>query len=276
MELGPQLGDFADTAAVLSNLDLLISVDTAVAHLAGALAIPVWTLIPYTPDWRWLLDREDSPWYPTMRLFRRAAPDDWEDVIGRVKETLATLVAGGAAGEAERRRNVIIHRETDLERWSNPAQLEEAWTRRFALAADFIPAGSTVLDLGCGAMVLERSLPPGCRYLTCDAVRRDERSVVRDFNRGELPPKAGATIVTLLGVLEYIYDWKAFLQRVREYQLPVVLSYCPADQTSNLDRAALGWVNHAEPGRTRRRLRPGGVLRALLFPDRCASSALPA
>ena len=68
--------DFSDTAAFMENLDLVISVDTAVAHLAGALGKPVWTLLPYDPDWRWMLNRGDSPWYPTMRLFRKSSPGD--------------------------------------------------------------------------------------------------------------------------------------------------------------------------------------------------------
>jgi hypothetical protein len=79
-----ELGDFADTATLIANLDLIISVDTAVAHLAGAMGKPVWTLLPFVPDWRWLLEREDSPWYPTMRLFRQSAPGDWSGVITRV------------------------------------------------------------------------------------------------------------------------------------------------------------------------------------------------
>jgi hypothetical protein len=78
------LDDFAQTAALIENLDLIISVDTAVAHLAGAMGKAVWVLLPFVPDWRWLLDREDSPWYPTMRLFRQPALDDWPAVIGRV------------------------------------------------------------------------------------------------------------------------------------------------------------------------------------------------
>jgi ADP-heptose:LPS heptosyltransferase len=78
--------DFSDTAAFMENLDLVISVDTAVAHLAGALGKPVWILLPFVPDWRWMMDREDSPWYPTMRLFRQPSQGDWESVIAHVKE----------------------------------------------------------------------------------------------------------------------------------------------------------------------------------------------
>jgi FKBP-type peptidyl-prolyl cis-trans isomerase 2 len=83
-----EISDFADTAAFILNLDLVISIDTAVAHLAGALGKPVWTLLPFVPDWRWMLNREDSPWYPTMRLFRQPAPGDWESVVNRIEETL--------------------------------------------------------------------------------------------------------------------------------------------------------------------------------------------
>jgi ADP-heptose:LPS heptosyltransferase len=80
--------DFADTAAFLAELDLVISADTAVVHLAGALARPVWTLLPFAPDWRWGLAGEDTPWYPTMRLFRQPAIADWESVVRRVSDEL--------------------------------------------------------------------------------------------------------------------------------------------------------------------------------------------
>ena len=88
LNLGPTLEDFADTAALIAALDLVIAVDTSVVHLAGALAKPVWVLVPFLPDWRWLLDRADNPWYPTTRLFRQTAARDWNDVIGRVRDAL--------------------------------------------------------------------------------------------------------------------------------------------------------------------------------------------
>ncbi|UCF53667.1 MAG: hypothetical protein JSV48_04400, partial [Bradyrhizobium sp.] len=86
---GQSFADFTDTAAVVAALDLVITVDTSSAHLAGALGRPVWLLLPHVPDWRWLLDREDSPWYPTARLFRQDASRDWGAVIARVDRVLA-------------------------------------------------------------------------------------------------------------------------------------------------------------------------------------------
>lgn len=93
IDLAPALGDFADTAAAVAALDLIIAVDTSVAHLAGALGRPVWMLTPYALDWRWLRDREDSPWYPTMRLFRQRAPREWNDPLMRLSAALAVLAA---------------------------------------------------------------------------------------------------------------------------------------------------------------------------------------
>ncbi len=93
VDLGAELeagaDSFVDDAAILHHLDLVITVDTAIAHLAGALARPVWVLLARAPDWRWLMDREDSPWYPSMRLFRQPAQDDWDSVIALAGEALA-------------------------------------------------------------------------------------------------------------------------------------------------------------------------------------------
>ena len=86
----------AETAAAIARLDLVISVDTAVAHLAGALARPVWLLLPHLSEWRWLLGRDDSPWYPTMRLFRQQSPVDWSAVACEVAAALMQMAEGEA------------------------------------------------------------------------------------------------------------------------------------------------------------------------------------
>jgi tetratricopeptide (TPR) repeat protein len=96
--LGDELSDFADAAAVLALADLVISVDSAVAHLAGAMGRPLWILLPFSPDWRWLLERDDSPWYPTAKLFRQPSIGDWESVIERVRAELAHVGAAPGAG----------------------------------------------------------------------------------------------------------------------------------------------------------------------------------
>jgi tetratricopeptide (TPR) repeat protein len=88
------LVDFSETAALVCCLDLVISVDTSVAHLAGALGCPVWIMLPYIPDYRWLLDRDDSPWYPTVRLFRQTETREWPSVLDRVRAELEGLIAG--------------------------------------------------------------------------------------------------------------------------------------------------------------------------------------
>ncbi len=93
VELTTHLVDLAETAALVSCLDLVITVDTSVAHLAGALGRPTWILLPWTPDFRWLLDREDSPWYPTVRLFRQTATRDYAAVLDRVRSELLTLIS---------------------------------------------------------------------------------------------------------------------------------------------------------------------------------------
>src|SRR5262249_28733359 len=123
--LSPQLNDFAETAAAIANLDLVISADTAPVHLAGALAKPVWILLPFSPDWRWFAERADSPWYPSARLFRQRAAGDWESAIAAVRKALRERLASGGPPPSPR---------------SEPPMLD----RRYFAAVDLINAGQDV------------------------------------------------------------------------------------------------------------------------------------
>ena len=96
------LNDFSDTAALIDNLDLVISVDTAVAHLAGALGKPCWLMLRYASEWRWQRDREDSPWYPTIRIFRQSKPGDWESVVSKITCLLQTLLTNSSNRSTDR------------------------------------------------------------------------------------------------------------------------------------------------------------------------------
>ncbi len=197
-------------------------------------------MIPFAPDWRWLLDRSDSPWYSSLRIFRQKKAGDWSEVVREVGEALPKFLCSLEPISAP-----AIHSErTDIERWSNPANLLPSWNTRARMAADFIPSGATVLDIGCGAMALERFLPPGCSYLPCDVVKRDERTTVCDLNAGQFPSAQNATHVSMLGVLEYIHDWRNLLGQLRALGLPLIFSYCATDFTAHLQRSELGWINH--------------------------------
>ncbi|MBY0509068.1 MAG: tetratricopeptide repeat protein [Rhodospirillaceae bacterium] len=93
---GDELKDFSDTAALCELVDVVITIDTSIAHLAGALGRPVWVVLPYNADWRWLLERDDSPWYPSARLFRQSAPGDWDGLMNIVNGALQVNKAGGS------------------------------------------------------------------------------------------------------------------------------------------------------------------------------------
>jgi hypothetical protein len=99
VDLTADLADFTETAALIACLDLVITVDTSVAHLAGALGCPTWILLPYTPDYRWLLDRDDSPWYPSVRLFRQTETREYESVLDRVRDELRARTVAFRPGE---------------------------------------------------------------------------------------------------------------------------------------------------------------------------------
>jgi ADP-heptose:LPS heptosyltransferase len=94
--VGSELDDFADTAAVLALVDLVITVDTSVAHLAGAMGRPVWILLPFSPDWRWALEGESSRWYPSARLFRQPALGDWASVVERIRGEVGPFAQSGS------------------------------------------------------------------------------------------------------------------------------------------------------------------------------------
>jgi hypothetical protein len=96
-DLANRQADFMEAAAVLRNLDLVITPDTSLAHLAGALGVPVWTALPFSSDWRWLMDRDDSPWYPTMRLFRQKRWGDWDEVFERMARELERIGQGSGS-----------------------------------------------------------------------------------------------------------------------------------------------------------------------------------
>jgi hypothetical protein len=96
-DAGPEA--FLDCAAVMKNLDLVISSDTAPAHLAGALGCPVWIVLKYVPDWRWMMHRDDSPWYPTARLFRQTRHGDWDEVFERIARELNRAVIAKTKAE---------------------------------------------------------------------------------------------------------------------------------------------------------------------------------
>ena len=97
LNFGHELDDFTDTAALCELMDVVISVDTSVAHLSGALGKPTWLLLPFSPDWRWLMDRDDSPWYPSMKVYRQKTPGDWGPVFARIKAELALLYGQASA-----------------------------------------------------------------------------------------------------------------------------------------------------------------------------------
>jgi FkbM family methyltransferase len=222
VNLGAELEDLTDAAAAINELDLLICVDTSLAHLAGALGKPVWVLLPKPADWRWLLDREDSPWYPTMRLFRQSRRADWSDVIDRLAKALNERVAGHVAASAIPRRSSSISprpREPSLPHlrpghrpgFSAVAECrsgivqylpDEApigsslgWYGEFLqlqldLLAGMIRPGSTVLEVGAGvgahALPLATALGPDGHLILYESRPVVRRLLQQNFSANEL------------------------------------------------------------------------------------------
>ena len=138
VDLAPELRNFAETAAVLAHLDLVIAVDTSVVHLAGALGRSCWMLLPFSPDWRWLLDRTDSPWYPSLRLFRQPKPTDWESVIARVAAELTTLAARQTASGPPLDADKLAREALDLRSVGRTAEAEALCERILGSAPDHV------------------------------------------------------------------------------------------------------------------------------------------
>jgi O-antigen/teichoic acid export membrane protein len=146
--------------------------------------------------------------------------------------------------ERWRRRAVIAQGRTDYHRWSVSGGWSNAWEERARMAASLIAPGATVLDLGCGEMVLERFLPPNCVYIPSDCVARDARTIVSDYNEAVPAIDTGVDTICVLGVLEYLYKLPDFMRAITSSRKALIVSYCPSDLTENLDRAGRGWVNN--------------------------------
>lgn len=213
------INDFADTAALIENLDLVISVCTSVTHLAGALGKPVWTLLHFAADWRWLVEREDSPWYPTMRLFRQTAPGDWPEVVERVRHELDVMCATAIF---HNQRGIELLQQGDLERserlFSGAIQLKPGYAEAYAnRGAALHAAGCLEEAFGCYQQAVE--LKPEFLQAffnmgnVCRALGRLEQA--RACYRRTLELKPGF-IAALIGLGEIAKELREFGQ-AREY-----------------------------------------------------------
>jgi tetratricopeptide (TPR) repeat protein len=148
VDLAGHLTDFVETAALVSCLDLVITVDTSMAHLAGALACPTWIMLPHAPDWRWMLDRDDSPWYPTAKLFRQAEPGNYADVVERMRHELAALIAE----RSQTKSRGLVNLGNELKRQGRLEEAFHALNRAVELdvesAAAWKPLAQLLADLG--------------------------------------------------------------------------------------------------------------------------------
>ncbi len=147
--------------------------------------------------------------------------------------------------EFDRRKGVITSGRTDLDRWIDPCQLDPAWEAGTVAASGLIPAGSAVLDIGCGAMLLRKHLPFGCEYVPCDVVPRDDATLVVDLNKQALSEDYlhKIDLVVMLGVWEYLYKPEEVFSALARSGKPLVASYCVTDLGSGVNRRTLGWVN---------------------------------
>jgi tetratricopeptide (TPR) repeat protein len=219
VDLAPDLRDFADTAAVIAQLDLVICVDTAIAHLAGALGKPVWLMLPEIGDFRWLEEREDSPWYPTMRLFRQRKLGEWADVIERVRTELLAAVEAGAvpppkrlaggtkveepavptniARVAETRYGILQYLPEAAHSPDSLAYYGEHLQPQLDLLSKFISPGAHIIEAGCGigahTVALARMVRAEGHVLAYEA-----RRIIQQILRENVEANQVAGIVTLM------------------------------------------------------------------------------
>jgi hypothetical protein len=208
-EFGDQMdagGAFLDTAAVMKNLDLVVTSDTAIAHLAGALGVPVWVALSIGPDWRWFWDREDCPWYPTMRLFRQRRLGDWDEVFeraaGALRQKLAppprtAITVPVAAGELI---DKIVILEIKAERVSDASKIRNIRTELAALRD-----------------VLDRSVPSSTRLVELTAALRQVNETLwqieDDIRACERDQNFGPRFVELARAVYHTNDRRAALKR---------------------------------------------------------------
>jgi len=203
VDLGSRLVDLRDTAEVMSQLDLVISVDTATCHLAGALGIPAWTLLPASADWRWLLDRADSPWYATMRLFRQDAAQDWAPVMARVEAAIdaaeSHVTPPRARFAPQAKVSPDAHLLAALQHTEQGEFIEAAYAYNAALVVDpanadvwnnfgvVLAKAEQVVDAGRAferAVALDAAHPDACRNL--EQVRAALRGSARPDPQGDI------------------------------------------------------------------------------------------
>lgn len=207
VDLAPLLTDFGETAAALCSLDLVITIDTSVAHLAGALGVPTWLMLPFAPDWRWLLGRDDSPWYPSMRIFRQPVPGDWAAVVSQLSEALNASCTDEAAGCIE------LPKQVRLLDGSDRARHDERWQDSFNLCLALLaetPLHPLALLQAGGCLLFLRQPLSARRFL--------EKALLRD------PEQVDAHINLALACLttgDYATGWKEFEWRLRKINVPL-------------------------------------------------------
>ncbi len=207
IDLAPLLTDFCETAAALCCLDLVITIDTSVAHLAGALGIPTWLMLPFAPDWRWLLERQDSPWYPSMQIFRQPAPGDWATVVQQITGALENCCKDTPTETIE------LPAQAHLLDQSDRARQNENWQESLNLCLTLL-SGSPLHPLALlragGCLLFLRQPLAARRWL--------ERAIARD------PEQIDAHINLALSCLtsgDYETGWREFEWRLRKIETPL-------------------------------------------------------